>query len=72
MWNIATIEKSRRTPMFIGKLLEVWEASARASHHFLTETDIIRLTPQAEGALRYIETLWVVEDGMRPVGFMGV
>ena len=72
MCNIVTIEKSKRTLMLIGKLLEVWEASVRASHHFLSETDIIRLTPQAEGALRYIETLWVVEDGMRPVGFMGV
>lgn len=70
--NITAIEKDQRSPMLIGKLLDVWEASVRASHHFLTEADIVRLTPQAEGALRYIETLWVMQDDGRPVGFMGV
>ena len=50
----------------------VWQASVRASHHFLTEADIRTLTPQAEEALLQIETLWIVEDDLRPVGFMGV
>ena len=72
MMEIITIEKGRRSPMLIGKLLEIWEASVRASHHFLTEADITRLTPQAEGALRNIETLWVMADGQRHIGFMGV
>ena len=72
MMNITAIEKEQRSPELIGQLLNVWEASVRASHHFLTEADIVRLTPQAEGALRYIETLWVMQDGERPVGFMGV
>ena len=71
-FNIKTVEKRERNPMLISKLLKVWEASVRASHHFLTEMDIVRLTPQAEGALQYIETLWVVEDAQRPAGFMGV
>ena len=70
--NIITIGKDRRSPMLVGKLLEIWKASVRASHHFLTEADITRLAPQAEGALRHIETLWVVEDAQRPAGFMGV
>ena len=70
--NITAIEKEQRSPELIGQLLNVWEASVRASHHFLTEADIIRLTPQAEGALQFIETLWVMQDGERPVGFMGV
>ena len=72
MMNITTIEKDQRSPILIGKLLEIWEVSVRASHHFLTEADIIRLTPQAENALRCIDTLWVMEDEQRPVGFMGV
>ena len=71
-FNIKTVEKRERNPMLISKLLKVWEASVRASHHFLTEADIVRLTPQAEGALQYIETLWVVEDDRHPAGFMGV
>ena len=70
--NITTIEKDQRSPILIGKLLEIWEVSVRASHHFLTEADIVRLTPQAENALRCIETLWVMEDEQRPAGFMGV
>lgn len=72
MMNITAIEKEQRSPELIGQLLNVWEASVRASHHFLTEADIIRITPQAEGALQFIETLWVMQDNERPVGFMGV
>ena len=50
----------------------MWVLSVRASHHFLTEADIVRLTPQAEGALQQIETLWIVKDDLEPIGFMGV
>ena len=66
------MELDKRPPELINALLDVWQASVRASHHFLTEADIRVLTPQAEEALRQIETLWVVEDDLRPVGFMGV
>lgn len=58
--------------LLIGDILEIWEASVRASHRFLTEEDIGSLYPQAEDAVRQIETLWVMQDGPRPVGFMGV
>ena len=70
--DIRTIEKDTRTPKFISELLEIWEASVRASHRFLTEDDIRSLYPQAEEAVRQIETLWVMQDGPRLVGFMGV
>ena len=59
---VLEIEKDKRIPMMIDTLLDIWKSSVRASHHFLTEDDIIRLTPQAEDALRGIETLWVMED----------
>lgn len=71
MIDITAIEKEQRTTMLIENLLGIWEASVRASHYFLTEVDIIRLTPQAECALRYIETLWVLNDNQNPIGFMG-
>ena len=63
--------------MLIANILEIWEASVRASHRFLTEEDIRSLYPQAEEAILQeailqIETLWVMQDGPRPVGFMGV
>ena len=72
MINIITIEKEKRSLELISKLLQIWEASVRASHHFLTEADILRLTPQAEGALRHFETLWVMQDEGLSIGFMGV
>ena len=72
MIHITTIEKDNRNSKLINALLDVWQASVHASHHFLTEADIRTLTPQAEEALLQIETLWIVEDDLRPVGFMGV
>lgn len=61
-----------RDPRLLAGLLAVWEASVRATHHFLTEGDIARLAPVAADAMRQIETLWTVVDGGEPVGFMGV
>ncbi len=70
--NTVTIEKGSRIPELIAVLLEIWEASVRASHHFLTEDDIRGLCPQAEEAIRQIETLWVVEEENVRIGFMGI
>ena len=70
--SIKSVEKDKRSEMLINKLLKIWEASVRASHHFLTDSDIEKLTPQAKEALRQIKTLWVVQDNSTPVGFMGV
>lgn len=70
--DITSLDKEQRSMLLIGDILEIWEASVRASHRFLTEEDIGSLYPQAEDALRQIETLWVMQDGPRPVGFMGV
>ena len=66
------IEKSTRTPEFTAGLLGIWEASVRASHHFLTEEDIRSLRPQAEEAIRQIETLWAVDCDDVRIGFMGI
>lgn len=70
--DITSLDKEQRSMLLIGDILEIWEASVRASHRFLTEEDIGSLYPQAEDAVRQIETLWVMQDGPRPVGFMGV
>ena len=72
MTNITIVAKGDRDNRLIGRLLDVWQASVRASHHFLTDADIRALAPQAEEALRQIETLWLLLDGPSPVGFMGV
>ena len=38
---VLEIEKDKRIPMMIDTLLDIWKSSVRASHHFLTEDDII-------------------------------
>lgn len=70
--SIEAVAKGERDNVLIDKLLRVWGASVRATHHFLAEADVVRLAPQAEVALRQVETLWVVADNREPVGFMGV
>lgn len=70
--RIEEVEKNGRSEELIAQLLEIWNLSVRASHHFLLETDICRLMPQAEEALRQIDILWVVLDNFTPVGFMGI
>ena len=72
MINVNSIEKNARTPELVAGLLGIWEASVRASHHFLTEEDIRSLCPQAEEAVRQIGTLWVADDGNVRIGFIGI
>ncbi|WIG61028.1 MAG: Acetyltransferase, GNAT family [Ktedonobacterales bacterium] len=55
------------------RVVEVWEASVRATHHFLTEADIQFLKPLVEDGLRQLEVLACVRDGDGQVaGFIGV
>ena len=61
-----------RTVSLVEELVKLWEASVRATHHFLTEKDILHLTPFVEEAVRGIETLLVMYLGNRPVGFLGL
>lgn len=72
MTNIIAVEKAERCPILVGKLLEIWEASVRSSHRFLTEADIRTLAPQAREAIMQIETLWIVMDGPMPAGSKGI
>lgn len=51
---------------------KLWEASVRATHHFLTEEDIQTLTPFVKMGLSDIETFIVVYDHHEPVAFMGI
>lgn len=63
---------SERTDDLIHTLVGLWDASVRASHHFLTEEDILRLTPFVGEAIRAITTLIVLYQGKCPVAFMGI
>ena len=66
------LSSSERTDGLIHTLVGLWDASVRASHHFLTEEDILRLTPFVGEAIRAITTLMVLYQGKHPVAFMGI
>ncbi len=70
--RIQSIAQERRTDALIDQLLQVWDASVRASHDFLTDTDIHHLTPWVKMALKEVETLLVAYDNDSPIGFIGI
>ncbi len=70
MDSIEDISDSREASL--PELLPLWEASVRATHHFLTESDIAGLKPLVEAGLRGVATLAVIRDGERIAGFAGV
>jgi putative acetyltransferase len=54
-------------------LLTIWLASARRTHHFLDEGEILALLPAASDYLKCPgHTLWVLCDERIPIGFMGL
>ena len=61
------------TPALAQRLLKVWEASVRATHHFLSDAEVKRIKGYVPQALGGVEHLVVVEQkpGV-PVGFLGV
>lgn len=55
-------------------LLDIWLRSVRATHTFLTESDIQALLPVVrDRALPNLLELWVLcSDDSKPIGFMGL
>ena len=67
------IEITNRTPDLINQLLEVWESSIRATHLFLSDSEIQNIKEYVPQALGGIAHLVIVEDETgRPVAFMGI
>lgn len=66
-------EVENRSDALIRDLTGVWEASVRATHHFMCEEEIVRLREFVPSALAAVPHLVVVMDaaGMA-VAFMGV
>ncbi len=61
-----------RTDKLIDALTTLWKASVRATHHFLTEDDIHKLTLFVKTGLSCIETLVVASENHKPIAFMGI
>ena len=66
-------EVETRTPELVQALLQVWKASVRATHRFLTEAEIQRIKGYVPQAIGGVETLLAAEtEPGHPVGFLGV
>lgn len=66
-----TIEKGRLEDF--PEIVEVWEASVRATHHFLSEEDILYFKPLILHEYLDAVELWVALDQQKKiVGFLGV
>lgn len=64
---------TRATPQDRPRIFEVWEASVRATHHFLAEDDIQFLIPRARTALATYEPLHCLRNESGEVdAFIGV
>lgn len=64
----------RARPADMGRLVEVWLSSVRATHHFLSEADIQGLLALVRDvALPKLEEVWLVcDDDDVALGFMGL
>ena len=61
-----------RDDALVDRLVELWEASVRATHDFLSEEDIRGIRTYVPDALRSIADLRIVRDAEGvPVAFMG-
>ena len=64
---------NERTDALVAALTDIWEASVRATHTFLTEADIAALREYVPDALRAVPHLTVLLDEHdQPAGFCGV
>ena len=67
------LEITDRDPDLINRLLEVWEASVRATHLFLSDGEIKNIKEYVPRALNGVEHLLIAEDDKgRAVAFMRI
>jgi len=66
-------EITRTCESDLPRIFEVWEASVRATHHFLSETDIQFFIPLVKQELAHFSPLYCLRDsGGEVYAFMGV
>ena len=67
------IQEDTRDTAMMQRLLEIWESAVRATHHFLSADEIIRIRQFVPQALRAVPSLLVACDEKGdPAGFMGI
>ena len=71
--DMKIVEVKERTPDLIKGLLEVWENSVRATHLFLSDSEIQSIKKYVPQAINEVLHLLIAEDESgRAVAFMGV
>ena len=67
------LEVSDRTSFLIEQLLNVWEASVRTTHLFLSDAEVNQIKSYVPQALEGVAHLIIVEtENGEPLGFMGI
>ena len=62
-----------RTPQAIHTLLDIWENSVKATHKFLSDSEIEKIKPYVPKAIKHVQNLVVAEnENNTPVAFMGI
>lgn len=70
--SLSVVPKHCRENRLILELMKLWRDSVKASHGFLTGTDIDMLAPYVSDALADINILVIAYQAGRPVAFMGI
>lgn len=71
--DIINLDKNKRTQKLIEQLLKVWESSVRATHLFLSESEIENIKQYVPQALNEVAYLAVMADENNiPIAFMGI
>lgn len=71
-FHYTEITAPKRDEKLVSKLLLLWEESVRASHHFLSDSDIEGLKPYVVEGIKAITILCLAYDENEPVAFMGI
>ncbi len=66
-------EVEERTQQLVTSLLNIWEASVRATHHFLGDAEVEKIKEYVPQALNGVAHLIIAEnESAEPVAFMGI
>ena len=67
------LEVEERNSDLISNLIVVWEASVRATHLFLSDSEILSIKEYVPQALKSVDKLIIAEnDEEKPIAFMGI
>ena len=67
-----SIQIENRTTLPLEKLLDLWQASVEATHHFLSAEEIAAIRPYVPEAFKGVEHLFLAKEDGEIVGFMGI